>query len=153
MYINNFYRFMILMGLTFPIPLGILTPPVFAETGNLAQTTVTPTGATISYSFPNEGITYTTNGAFTYKGLIFQPKDINIVTSAIGKQITVTIANGVDTLTTFTLLLPNNPIQNSNTQITAVGIINNFVAPKTNNNSYTLLNGTASILTANPATN
>ncbi|MEH2064609.1 MAG: hypothetical protein V7K50_20510 [Nostoc sp.] len=152
MYINNLYRSMILMGLIFPIPLGILTPPVFAKTDNLAQTAVTPTGATIFYSFPNEQITYTTNGTFNYKDRVFQPNEINIVTSAIGKQVSVTIANGVDTLTTFTLLLPNNPIQN-NPQITAVGIINNFVAPQTNNNSYTLLNGTASILTANPATN
>ncbi len=153
MYINNLYRSLILMGLTLPIPLGIFPPPVFAQTGNQAPSTVaTSVGVNIFYSFPKEGITYLMNGSFNYKGRIFPPNKINIVTSAIGKQITVKIANGIDTLTTFTLLLPNNPIQNS-AKITAVGITNNFVAPSRNNDSYILLNGTASTVIVDPPIN
>ncbi len=69
--------------------------------------------------------------------------EISIVDSAIGKQVTVTIARGVDTLTTFTLLLPNNSIQND-AKITAVGITNFRVFPRLGTTSYTLLRGTVS---------
>ena len=141
------------MGLSLPIPLGILTPPVFAQTDNLAPSTIATTvGVNIFYSFPKEGITYLINGSFNYKGRIFPPNEINIVISAIGKQVTVKLANGIDTLTTFTLLLPNNLIQND-AKITAVGITDNFVAPSRNNDSYILLNGTASTVIVDPPTN
>jgi len=106
----------------------------------MAQTTT----QVITYSFPKENITYSTDGFLNYKGRIFQGNEISIVDSAIGKQVTVTLANGIDTLTRFTLLLPNNLVQNG-AQITAVGITDNFLAPNKNNDSYALLNGTVEI--------
>ncbi|MEH1771167.1 MAG: hypothetical protein V7L27_03775 [Nostoc sp.] len=150
---NHLYRSLILIGLTLPIPLGILAPPVFAQTGNRVQSPVaTSIGVHIFYNFPKEGITYLTNGPLNYKGRNFPPNEINIVTSAIGKEVTVKLANGIDTLTTFTLLLPNSPIP-IDAKITAVGITDNFLAPSTNNDSYILLNGTASTVIVSPPTN
>ncbi len=143
MYINNLHRSIILIGLIFALPLGILTDPVFAQTGDGSQNAVvTPVGVTV-YNFPDQGITYSTDGSFDYKGQHFQGDEISIVDSAIGKQVTVTIARGVDTLTTFTLLLPNNSIQND-AKITAVGITNFRVFPRLGTTSYTLLRGTVS---------
>ena len=106
----------------------------------------------IIYSFPAEDITYSTNGTFNYKGRIFKGKDITIVDSSIGQQVSVKLSNGVDTITTFTLLLPNNPIQNG-AKITAVGITDNFIAPRTNNDSYILLHGTVETVISDPPTN
>ncbi|MEH2059210.1 MAG: hypothetical protein V7K97_24265 [Nostoc sp.] len=144
MNINNLFRDLIRMGLTLALPLGVLTPRVFAQV-----VTPAPSSVVISYQFPKEGITYITNGSLTYKGVTYPPNKITIVNSGIGKQLTVTTANGVDTLVNLTLILPNNLIQNS-AKITAVGIIDNFLAPNKNNDFYGLLNGTATVITVDP---
>jgi hypothetical protein len=144
MNINNLSRDLIRIGLTLALPLGVLTPRVLAQTVAPA-----PSSVVISYQFPKEGITYITNGSLTYNGVTYPPNKISIVNSGIGKQLTVTTANGVDTLTNFTLILPNNLIQNS-AKITAVGIIDNFLAPNKNNDFYTLLNGTATVIAVDP---
>ncbi|MCW5318060.1 hypothetical protein GTQ43_31145 [Nostoc sp. KVJ3] len=144
MKINNFCCFMIRIGLTLAVPVGILTPPVIAQT-----VSPSPSSVVISYQFPKEGITYITNGSLTYNGVVYPPNKISIVNSGIGIQLTVTTANGVDTLTKFTLILPNNLIQNS-AKITAVGIIDNFLAPNKNNDFYSLLNGTATVIVVDP---
>ncbi len=142
MYINNLQRSIILIGLTSALPLGILTTPVFAQTSDgQTQQVVTPTAVTV-YNFPKQGITYSTDGSFDYKGQHFQGNQITVVDSAIGKQVSVVLDFGVDTNTTFTLLLPNGLIQN-NGNIKAVGITtHNVDAGIIRTNSYTILNGT-----------
>ena len=142
MYINNLQRSMILIGLTFALPLGILTYPALAQTSDGAQNTVvTPVGVTV-YNFPKQEITYSTDGSFDYKGQHFQGDQITVVDSAIGKQVSVVLDFGIDTNTTFTLLLPHNLIQN-NGNIKAVGITtHNVDAGIIRTNSYTILNGT-----------
>lgn len=143
MYINNLRRTIVLIGLTFTLPLGILTAPVFAQTEDMQTPgVVTPTAVTV-YNFPEEEITYSTDGSFDYKGQHFQGDEISVVDSTIGKQVTVTISRGVDTLTTFTLLLPNEQI-NNDAKVTAVGITVNRVFPRLGTTSYTLLHGTVS---------
>jgi hypothetical protein len=97
-----------------------------------------------TYSFPTQDITYSTDGYLNYKGRIFQGNDITTIDSSIGKQVTVTLSHGVDTVQTFTLLLPNGFLQN-NEKIKAVGITNNFIAPGRNNDSYIFLRGTVEI--------
>ena len=141
MYINNFRHSLILIGLTFALPLGILTYPALAQTSDLQNTVVTPVGVTV-YNFPKQEITYSTDGSFDYKGQHFQGDQITVVDSAIGKQVSVVLDFGVDTSTTFTLLLPNGLIQNDG-KIKAVGITtHNVDAGIIRTNSYTILNGT-----------
>jgi len=91
-------------------------------------------------------IEYSTGGFFCYEGQTFTGNQISIVNSSIGKQVTVTIGNGIDTLTNFTLLLPNDNPPILNGPITTVGItINNtFVGvPPLSTTTYVLLIGTA----------
>ncbi|MEJ6486106.1 hypothetical protein N0Y54_33425 [Nostoc punctiforme UO1] len=141
---NNFRRFIVLKGLTFSLLVGAFTTPVFAQPQPeqpQGTSTVAPAPVVV-YKFPQ--ITYSTAGTFDYKGKHFQGDEIKVLDSDIGKQVTITTARGVDTFTTFTLLLPNNPIQN-NAKITAVGITTSRVVPRPGTTSYTLLHGTVSI--------
>ncbi len=58
----------------------------------------------VVYKFPSS--TYSTAGDFDYEDLHFQGNEIRVVDSSIGKQVTIPLEHGIDTSTTFTLLLP-----------------------------------------------
>ena len=147
MYINSFYRSMLLMGLTFSLPLGIFTAPVFAQTADLQQNIiVSPVGAGI-YNFPAENITYNSKeGTLIYKGVTYTGSEVHVVNSDIGKQVTVLVRSPLlISSTKFTLLLPNDTSLSTSNKITAVGItVVTVVAtiPQRINTTYDLLQGT-----------
>ncbi|GEM_PF-7088825 len=134
-------------GLTLLVLVGIsptlAKQPIRSQAAQPVLIAQTSTGVT-TYSFPAENITYSTDGVFNHKGRIFQGNEITIVDSAIGKQVSVILSHGIDTFTRFTLLLPNGLFQNGD-KITAIGITDNAVVPRINNDSYTLLKGTVEI--------
>lgn len=144
MYTNKFPRFIFILGLTLPLIAGTSAITTFAQPAPAQEQipTIKPVVGAIIYKFP--GITYSTAGYLDYNGKHFTGNQISVTDSAIGKQVTVTLSHGVDTFTTFTLLLPNDPIRNYNAQITAVGITIHRVIPAFGNTSYTLLKGTVS---------
>lgn len=144
---------MILMGFTLALPVSIVTSPVLAQTSNPCPV-VTPAEGVTTYCFPattTSGLpsiayvinnTSSGNGTFYYGNQTFTGNKISIVNSSIGKQVTVTIANGIDTLSTFTLVLPNDKPSILNGSITAVGVTIDNVVPFSSKTTYFLLQGT-----------
>ena len=130
MYMNNFRRFIILIGLTLTLLVGNFTSPVFAQPAPAQQEA--PIGVTVSespgiivaiYNFPAEDITYDSKeGTLSYNGRTYTGSAVQIVNSEIGKQISVNVPTpNLLESKKFTLLLPNNTFNNGE-KITAVGI-------------------------------
>ncbi|MBR8840702.1 MAG: hypothetical protein DSM106950_43705 [Stigonema ocellatum SAG 48.90 = DSM 106950] len=152
---NNFRRFIVLVGLTFTLMLGMFTAPVFAQ--SVSQQTPSgvsggpgPVVTVFVYNFPNEDITYTESqvsaipSSFDYQGQHFEGNQIRVVKTEFGKAASVSLnsLDKIDVVTKFTLLLPNDAVKNGD-NIKAVGITVNRVIPRpTGTTSYEILNGT-----------
>lgn len=149
---HNFRRFIIFIGLTFTLMLGIFTTPAFAQEGaqqnnSPIQTGPGPVVTAFVYNFPSEDITYTeskvglTPSSFDYKGQHFEGDQIRVVNAEFGKAVSVS-PRGIDVITNFTLLLSKDSVKNGD-KIKAVGITVTRVLPRTiTTTSYEILDGT-----------